>query len=328
MKDPIGRSINYLRISVTDLCNYRCVYCMPLDGVGVVEHSNIMRFEEIIKVVQAAAAFGVTKIRLTGGEPLVRHGIVDLVRMIRQVDGIEEITITTNGFLLGKYAKDLKEAGLTRVNISLDTLNPDLFQKITRKGDITTIWKGIEEAEKYNLTPIKINMVMLEGINDHEIPDFMDLSMNHDWHIRFIELMPVKNQISWGESFPDPSECYVSTGTILNRYANKGLEPVDQVRQSGPAKLYRIPAAKGLIGFISPLDDEHFCNRCNRLRLTADGNLRPCLMNDLEIPLLSAIREGKDIKPLVAKAIGLKPAHHELLQNQSPESRTMMQIGG
>lgn len=328
MNDSIGRLINYLRISVTDRCNYRCVYCMPPDGINAVGHSEIMRFEEILKVVRVAADYGVSKIRLTGGEPLVRHGIVDLVRMIRKVPGINEITLTTNGYLLAKYARELKEAGLTRVNISLDTLNPDLFQKITRNGDINSIWEGIEAVEKNGLHPLKINMVMLAGINDHEIPDFMDLTLENEWHVRFIELMPIKNQVSWGELFPDPASCYISTRKVLERYQNKGLKPVYQVDQIGPAKLYQIPGAKGYVGFISPVDDEHFCGSCNRLRLTADGNLRPCLMSDLEIPILDAIRSEKDIHELFARVVKLKPAHHELLLNHSPENRTMTQIGG
>jgi len=328
VNDSIGRLINYLRISVTDRCNYRCVYCMPPDGINAVGHSEIMRFEEILKVVRVAADYGVSKIRLTGGEPLVRHGIVDLVRMIRKVPGINEITLTTNGYLLAKYARELKEAGLTRVNISLDTLNPDLFQKITRNGDINSIWEGIEAVEKNGLHPLKINMVMLAGINDHEIPDFMDLTLENEWHVRFIELMPIKNQVSWGELFPDPASCYISTRKVLERYQNKGLKPVYQVDQIGPAKLYQIPGAKGYVGFISPVDDEHFCGSCNRLRLTADGNLRPCLMSDLEIPILDAIRSEKDIHELFARVVKLKPAHHELLLNHSPENRTMTQIGG
>lgn len=328
MKDSIGRNINYLRISVTDLCNYRCIYCMPQDGINIKEHNSILRFEEILEVVKIATEFGISKIRLTGGEPLVRPGVVDLVRMIRDVDGINEITMTTNGYLLDKYAKDLKDAGLTRVNLSLDTLNPELFKKITRRGDFETIWRGIEAVEKYKLTPLKINVVMLAGINDHEIPDFMNLTIEKAWHVRFIELMPVQNQVSWGEDFPDPSECFVSTGTILDRYKDKKLEPVHQLSNLGPAKLYRMPNAKGFIGFISPLDDEHFCSRCNRLRLTSDGNLRPCLMSDFEIPLLESIRAGKDIRSLISKAIHQKPSKHELILNHSPENRNMMQIGG
>jgi cyclic pyranopterin phosphate synthase len=248
--------------------------------------------------------------------------------MIRQVSGINEITLTTNGFLLGKYAEALKDAGLTRVNVSLDTLKPDLFKKITRYGDLATVWRGIEAAEKHGLLPLKLNMVMVAGINDNEIPDFMNLTMQNAWHVRFIELMPIQNQVSWGDGFPDPSDCYISTGTVLERYQHMNLKPVYQPEQLGPAKLYQLPGARGFVGFISPLDDDHFCSRCNRLRLTADGNLRPCLMSDFEVPLLSAIRSGEDISLLIKKVIEQKPARHELILNHTPEKRNMMQIGG
>lgn len=328
MKDSIGRTINYLRISVTDYCNFRCVYCMPNEGVEPRDHHELMRFEEIVQVVRVAAENGISKIRLTGGEPLVRKGIVDLVHMIRQISGINEITITTNGYLLEKYAEALKEAGLTRVNVSLDTLKPDLFKKITRRGDLETVWRGIEAAEKIGLTPLKINMVMMAGVNDNEIPDFMNLTIEKPWHVRFIELMPIQNQVSWGEGFPDPSECYISTSKVLERYKDKGLEPVIKLDQLGPAKLYKLPGAKGFVGFISPLDDDHFCSRCNRLRLTSDGNLRPCLLSDFEVPLLPTIRAGGDVAALIAQVIKSKPAHHELLLHQTPEKRNMMQIGG
>jgi len=328
LKDSIGRTINYLRISVTDYCNFRCVYCMPKEGVAPREHHEMMRFEEIVEVVRVAAENGISKIRLTGGEPLVRHGIVDLVRMIRQISGINEITITTNGYLLAKLAEPLKEAGLTRVNVSLDTLKPDLFKKITRRGDLETVWRGIEAAEKFGLLPLKINMVMMAGVNDNEIPDFMKLTMENPWHVRFIELMPIQNQVSWGEGFPDPADCYISTGKVLDRYKDMGLEPVYKLDQLGPAKLYKLPGSKGYVGFISPLDDDHFCSRCNRLRLTSDGNLRPCLLSDYEVPLLPAIRAGEDISKIIVQVIKVKPAHHELILNHTPENRNMMQIGG
>lgn len=328
MKDSIGRTINYLRISVTDYCNFRCVYCMPVEGVAPRDHHELMRFEEIVEVVRVAAENGITKIRLTGGEPLVRKGIVDLVHMIRQISGINEITMTTNGYLLEKHAEALKEAGLTRVNVSVDTLKPELFKKITRRGDLETVWRGIEAAEKFGLTPLKINMVMMAGVNDQEIPDFMNLTLEKPWHVRFIELMPIQNQMSWGDGFPDPSDCYISTSKVLERYKDKGLEPVIKLDQLGPAKLYKLPGAKGYVGFISPLDDDHFCSRCNRLRLTSDGNLRPCLLSDFEVPLLPTIRAGGDVAALIAQVIKSKPAHHELLLHQTPEKRNMMQIGG
>jgi cyclic pyranopterin phosphate synthase len=301
---------------------------MPVEGVAPRDHHELMRFEEIVEVVRVAAENGITKIRLTGGEPLVRKGIVDLVHMIRQISGINEITMTTNGYLLEKHAEALKEAGLTRVNVSVDTLKPALFKKITRRGDLETVWRGIEAAEKFGLTPLKINMVMMAGVNDQEIPDFMNLTLEKPWHVRFIELMPIQNQMSWGDGFPDPSDCYISTSKVLERYKDKGLEPVIKLDQLGPAKLYKLPGAKGYVGFISPLDDDHFCSRCNRLRLTSDGNLRPCLLSDFEVPLLPTIRAGGDVAALIAQVIKSKPAHHELLLHQTPEKRNMMQIGG
>lgn len=301
---------------------------MPVEGVAPRDHHELMRFEEIVEVVRVAAENGITKIRLTGGEPLVRKGIVDLVHMIRQISGINEITMTTNGYLLEKHAEALKEAGLTRVNVSVDTLKPELFKKITRRGDLETVWRGIEAAEKFGLTPLKINMVMMAGVNDQEIPDFMNLTLEKPWHVRFIELMPIQNQMSWGDGFPDPSDCYISTSKVLERYKDKGLEPVIKLDQLGPAKLYKLPGAKGYVGFISPLDDDHFCSRCNRLRLTSDGNLRPCLLSDFEVPLLPTIRAGGDVAALIAQVIKSKPAHHELLLHQTPEKRNMMQIGG
>jgi len=301
---------------------------MPVEGVAPRDHHELMRFEEIVEVVRVAAENGITKIRLTGGEPLVRKGIVDLVHMIRQISGINEITMTTNGYLLEKHAEALKEAGLTRVNVSVDTLKPALFKKITRRGDLETVWRGIEAAEKFGLTPLKINMVMMAGVNDQEIPDFMNLTLEKPWHVRFIELMPIQNQMSWGDGFPDPSDCYISTSKVLERYKDKGLEPVIKLDQLGPAKLYKLPGAKGYVGFTSPLDDDHFCSRCNRLRLTSDGNLRPCLLSDFEVPLLPTIRAGGDVAALIAQVIKSKPAHHELLLHQTPEKRNMMQIGG
>lgn len=328
MKDSIGRTINYLRISVTDYCNFRCVYCMPEEGVSPRDHKEMMRFEEIVEVVRVAAENGISKIRLTGGEPLVRKGIVELVGMIRQIVGINEITLTTNGYLLEKYAKELKDAGLTRVNVSLDTLNPELFKKITRYGDLDTVWRGIEAAERNGLTPIKLNVVMMAGINDNEFADFMKLTIEKPWHVRFIELMPIQNQVSWGGGFPDPASCYISTGKVLERYKEMGLEPIFKLEQLGPAKLFKLPGAKGFVGFISPLDDDHFCSRCNRLRLTADGNLRPCLMSDDEVSLLPVIRSGGDLSKVIEQVIKSKPAHHELLLNHTPSNRNMMQIGG
>ncbi len=303
MEDKYGRNINYLRISVTDRCNYRCVYCMPETGVIWQDHKNIMRFEEIIQAVKSAVKFGVTKIRLTGGEPLVRPGIVNLVDLLHSIPEITDISMTTNGHLLADQASNLKKAGLNRVNISLDTFNPDLFKKITRNGDLARVMDGINEAEKAGLTPIKINMVVVRGINDSEILDFAKLTIKRDWHIRYIELMPIKNQSGWGNGFPDYKDGYISTHEMLEVLKDLNLAPIHHLSKNGPAKLYKAQNAKGLIGFISPIDDDHFCASCNRLRLTADGHLRSCLMSEQEIALLPAIRNGENIDDMVQSAI-------------------------
>ncbi len=327
-QDSFGRTIDYLRISVTDRCNFRCVYCMPSEGVQFQSHDQIMRYEEIIEVVKAAVEFGVTKVRVTGGEPLVRPGIPEFISMLHNLPEIKDISITTNGYFLGKYARDLKAAGLNRINISLDTLKPELFSRITRGGDFTRVWEGILTAEEVGLSPIKINAVAVRGLNDLEILDFANLTKAHPWHVRFIELMPVKNQVPWGEGFPDPKDGYISTSEMLQKFEGLGLAEASAWIGNGPAKIYQLPGASGFVGFISPLEEEHFCRRCNRMRLTADGNLRPCLMSDEEIPLLAALRAGEDVAQLFARAVNQKPKKHDLAHQVQPKNRTMMQIGG
>lgn len=328
MKDKTGRNITYMRISVTDRCNFRCVYCMPEEGIPWQGHHEIMRYEEIITSIKAAAQFGVNKIRLTGGEPLVRPGIVDLVKMIRDIPEIKDISLTTNGYLLSKYAKGLKEAGLDRVNISLDTLKPDLFKRIVRSGDLQTVLDGIQAAEDAGLAPIKLNIVSMRGVNDEEFTDFARLTIEKDWHVRFIELMPVKNDVSWGPGFPKYEDAYISTHEIKERLSDMNLQVVKNAGHKGPAKLYQAEGAKGLLGFISPIDDLHFCSTCNRIRLTADGFIRPCLMSEAEYPLLSVIRAGGDVEEAIRIAILKKPKRHHLLEHITPHDRSMMQIGG
>jgi GTP 3',8-cyclase len=325
--DPFGRQITYIRISITDRCNLRCVYCMPPEGIPWKHHDQIMRYEEIAAVVRVAAENGIREVRLTGGEPLVRKDLADLVRMISAIPGIEDISLTTNAVLLEKQARALAEAGLQRVNISLDTLNPDKFKRITRLGTFEQTWRGIEAAEACGLKPIKINTVVMRGINDDEILDLARLSLGHPWHIRFIELMPINNQQPWGEGFPSPQNIYFSLHEMKALLEPFGLEPVESKVGKGPAREYRLRGARGTVGFISPLG-EHFCSTCNRLRLTSDGFLRPCLLSDLEIPFLQAMREGEPILPLLQKAIQIKPAGHELSKDHLPEERSMNEIGG
>jgi len=301
---------------------------MPPQGIPFHQtHESILQFEEITQVVRIAAQSGVRSIRLTGGEPLVRKGIVELVRMIASVPGIEDISLTTNGLLLEQFAAPLKDAGLSRVNVSLDTLKPDKFKRITRGGSFDRVWAGILAAADHGLDPVKINVVAMRGVNDDEFVDLACLTREHDWSVRFIELMPLENQAPWGPEFPDPSEAYLPVQLIKEKLAHLKLEPFTMENGSGPARLFRLQGAKGNVGFISPLG-EHFCDTCNRLRLTADGNLRPCLLSDIEIPVRDALRRGEDIRTSFQNAVEVKPSGHELCEKIAPAGRGMSQIGG
>ncbi|MFN7037435.1 MAG: GTP 3',8-cyclase MoaA [Bellilinea sp.] len=328
LTDPFGRQITYLRISVTDRCNFRCVYCMPPKGVPHVPHEQIMRYEEIASFVQVAARQGIRKVRITGGEPLVRADLPRLVEMISGIEEIEDISLTTNGILLEKYAGALAQAGLKRVNISLDTLNPEKFARISRGGDLNKVLRGIEAAETHGLTPIKINSVIMRGINDDELVDLAKLTLNHPWNLRFIELMPIENQQPWGEGFPPPEDIFMPVSEVMDLLRPLGLHPVELPGDSGPALPYRLDDGIGTVGFISPLTEQHFCQRCNRMRLTADGNLRPCLMSNIEIPVLPALRTGQPILPLLEEAVMRKPISHQLANQITPNGRCMIQIGG
>ncbi len=325
--DHYGRSITYLRISITDRCNLRCVYCMPPEGVEWQPHENILRFEEIVEFVRVAASQGIRQVRLTGGEPLVRPGVVDLVQMLSEIPEIEDLSITTNGILLEKLARPLKNAGLKRVNVSLDTLKPEKYLRICRGGSLDAVLRGLSAAEDAGFEPIKINTVVMRGVNDDELVDFARLTLEHPWHVRFIELMPIENQQSWGEGFPQPASMFISTQEIKELTHAEGLTPVEHLKGSGPARSFQLLNAMATIGFISPIG-QHFCNECNRLRLTADGNLRLCLLNDIEIPVRDAMRAGKPILPILEEAMRLKPAGHSLAQKMSPHNRKMAQIGG
>jgi len=323
--DAYNRSISYLRISVTDRCNLRCIYCMPEEGIPLKPHHELLTFEEITRIVKIAASLGITKIRLTGGEPLTRKGIVDLVRMIASVPGIEDLAMTTNGVLLPTFAYKLKEAGLKRVNVSLDTLKPERFRRITRVGNLEDVLKGIEEARKAGLTPIKINMVVLEGFNRDEVIDFARLTISEEWHVRFIEVMPV------GSEAEGNLGQYVSMKEVREEI-EKTLGPLipANLKGNGPARYFRLEGAKGTIGFITPIS-EHFCYQCNRLRLTPDGRIRPCLLSDFEVDLKSAIRSGatdEEIAEIIKEAVHLKPERHQLEASSFPSGRAMAEIGG
>jgi cyclic pyranopterin phosphate synthase len=320
--DPFGRNINYLRISVTDRCNLRCIYCMPPEGVPQISHNEILSYEEIWTVVRAAAELGINKIRLTGGEPLVRAELPNLVRMLSQIKGIEELLLTTNGTFLKKYVLELKQAGLSRVNVSLDTLKLDKFRYITRLGELKTVLEGIEAAKEAGFEPVKINTVVMRGINDDEILDFAKMTYEDGWHVRFIELMPFKGVAEFVPSIELRQHI-----SLLGK-----LEPCASVTGNGPAMYYRLAGAKGTIGFISPHTETSFCSRCNRMRLTPDGKLRPCLLGEDEIDLKMPLRNNasmEELKRLILKAVASKPEHHHLGGgNVRLVNRKMSQIGG
>jgi len=334
MQDSFSRVIDYLRISITDKCNLRCIYCMPADGVTPARHSDILRYEEIIRVAEAAARLGVRKIRLTGGEPLVRKNVAFLISSLRNIAGIEDMSLTTNGILLGQHAQTLADAGLGRVNISVDSLLPQRYREITRGGDLDTVLAGIQAAEQAGLRPLKINMVPMRGMNEDEILDFAKITIATERHVRFIECMPAGSVNFW-----EPGT-YMTTDEIRGMIETLGpLSPV-KVRTNGPSKYYRLPGARGVIGFISALT-HHYCEDCNRLRLTADGMLRPCLFSETEIDIRSAIRTGapdEEIERLLRLSIAVKPQGHMLGSLSYPSSaprisphaikRPMSRIGG
>jgi len=324
LSDSFQRPINYLRISVTDRCNLRCIYCVPAGGFHQLAHQDILTYEEINTIAQAAAELGINKIRLTGGEPLVRAGLPKLVQMLARIDGVDDIALTTNGALLANYAAELKAAGLQRVNVSLDTLRPDRFELITRRNLFNDVLAGIEVAKSVGLNPVKINVVVMAGINDDEILDFARKTIDEDWHVRFIELMPFNGKEATAPHFVPVSE-------MRQRLEQLGkLEPCLPDAGNGPAKYFRFTHARGTIGFITPVS-EHFCFHCNRLRLTSDGKLRPCLLAEDEIDLKHPLRRGissAELKRLIEETVALKPLRHHLADGYIPKDRPMTQVGG
>jgi len=271
LKDNFHRTIDYLRISVTDRCNLRCRYCMPETGIPSFGHANIMRYEEILRVAGAAVGLGFRKIRITGGEPLVRQGITEFMRQLIQLPGLRELTLTTNGVLLGEKAQELYDLGVRRINVSLDTLKRKKFEYITRRDFLLNVMGGIHKAAKVGFYPIKINIVAIRGFNDDEILDFARLAEKQPYHVRFIEYMPIGDGNDWK---PEQSISSEEIRHIIQQY--RPLEPLEHDSMDGPAELYSFPGAAGRVGFISPLSNS-FCESCNRLRLTADGKLRSCL---------------------------------------------------
>ena len=326
MLDNMGREINYLRISITDKCNLRCRYCMPMEGVKQLKHEEILSLEEIARLVQIAATIGIRRVRLTGGCPLVRRNICQLIRYIRSVPEIEEISLTTNGILFPQMADDLKAAGLDRVNISLDSLVPERYRYITRIGDHDSVMRAIDRALELDLEPVKINTVVIRGFNDDEILDFASMAYERPLHIRFIEYMPIGDLEFWNASRMMSSDEVKEV--IKQQYE---LIPNGKIIGNGPAQNYSLAGGRGSVGFISPMSN-HFCGSCNRLRLTAEGKLRACLYDKKEMDLKLAISNGasdEDLRQMFVRAISQKPQQHNLNGGWGQENqRKMYQIGG
>lgn len=315
MKDRYGRTIKYLRLSVTDLCNCRCVYCMGENGVPRLPHSAILSFEEIEEIVRAAVSLGVTKVRLTGGEPLVRRGIDELVRRLRGIEGVEELAMTTNGARLAEYAEALKEAGLDRLNVSLDTLDPEKFRRITRIGELRDTLDGLDTARRAGFEHIKLNTVLMGGVNDDEIAEIAALAKDGAFDVRFIELMPIGECTDWDRRRFLPAE------RVLE-YLPKG----ERVPSDGVAELWRPAGFRGTVGLIRPLS-HRFCADCDRIRVTADGCLKPCLHSAREIPLRG--KHGEALVRTIAEGMQTKPREHHMADGHASESRRgMNRIGG
>ena len=307
MKDQFGRTINYLRISVTDKCNLRCTYCMPVEGLPWIPKAEILRYEEIIEIVRQMADLGLRRVRLTGGEPLVRRDLPDLVRGLRALDVLEDISLSTNAVLLPAVAGELRTAGVDRLNISLDTLRRDRFTDLARRPErfYDDTMDGIAAAEAAGFRPLKINCVVMRGFNDDELADFAAITRDRPWHVRFIELMPTEENLFLSERF-------ISADELLGRLekANE-LRPVEGPRGNGPARYFQYPGAPGTVGVITPLS-HNYCDRCNRMRLTADGRLRTCLFGTHEVDLKGPLRATGDVVPAVREALAGKPERHFL----------------
>lgn len=326
LSDQFSRPITYLRISVTDRCNLRCVYCMPEAGLPWIPKADILSYEEIATVVRAAAAVGVRSIRLTGGEPLIRRDLDRLVRMLAAIPGIDDIALSTNGILLAEQAQRLRDAGLTRANISLDTLDPERFERIARRPGLEAVLAGIDAAFAAGLGPIKLNCVVMRGQNDDEVAAFAELTRTRPLAVRFIEVMPVEENVAGHLSE------YISATEILDRIRAIGdLQPVAGPRGNGPARYYAFDGAPGSVGVISPLSHD-YCDTCNRVRLSADGRLKLCLFGDHHIDFRTALRDGADEATLISLfrgAMYVKPERHHLDVGQTASvMRALSEIGG
>ena len=323
--DHFGRNLNYLRISLTDHCNLRCLYCMPEEMVFQ-PSAELMQDNEILTLVKVFTGVGFDKIRLTGGEPTIRAHVVDLVQQIAHTPGVQTLTMTTNGVRLGRMAHSLAQAGLQRVNISLDTLNPEKFQTLTRWGSLEDVWAGINAAEAAGLSPIKINAVVVRGYNEPDMADLARLTLEHPWQVRFIEMMPFGQSKDFQSSqMVSASEMHAYIEPIIGQ-----LEPVNGGGLDGEARVFRLPGAQGDIGFISSVSTP-FCHSCSRARLTADGRLRLCLLREGEVDLLTPLRNGaglSELRQLVVDGLWVKPWGHGLAEGIIPLNREMSAIGG
>ncbi len=328
--DNFSRTISYLRLSLTDRCNLKCRYCMPEDIKGelqVLQHEDLLRYEELLRIVNIVVKMGMNKIRLTGGEPLVRKGVMDFIDALSHIDGLEEIRLTTNGVLLHEKAKGLYNAGIRKLNISLDSMRPERFKAIAGVDLFHKVWQGIETAEKIGFD-VKINVVAMKGVNDDEFVDFARLAVERPFQVRFIEFMPVGNDSTWDKA------TYISSSDLKGIIGETGeLTPLAGRRMDGPARVYSLQmksGQKGNVGFISPIS-HHFCDTCNRLRLTSAGRLRACLLHDREADLKSLLRNGasdKELQDLIRQTILDKPKGHTLADDQANCSGQMSRIGG
>ncbi|MCH2460341.1 MAG: GTP 3',8-cyclase MoaA [Gemmatimonadetes bacterium] len=315
MIDQFGRSVEYLRVSITDKCNLRCVYCMPLEGLPWLQRDELLSYEEIEQIVRVMAPMGLERLRITGGEPLVRRDVPELVRLLAAVPGIRDLSLSTNAVLLAEQADALKAAGISRLNVSLDSLREDRVDRIARRpGSYPRIMEGLAAAEEVGFSPIKINVVLIKGENDDEIQDFAEITRKHPWHVRFIEMMPT------GANLDLSAQQFISCTEVLHRVREiDKLEPVPGPFGNGPAEYYQFPGAPGTIGVITPMS-HNYCDRCNRMRLTADGQLRPCLFGDLQTNLRDPLRAGEDLALHIRDTLEVKPERHYLIQGSDSGS--------
>lgn len=325
--DTLHRCIDYLRVSITDRCNLSCVYCKPQARLQMLPHREILRYEEILRLVSVAVGLGIAHVRITGGEPLVRRGVLDFIAELKKIKDISDISLTTNGVLLDEMAPGLRDAGVSRINISLDSLNARKFFEITGSDSWGRVWRGINRAEETGFSPLKINMVPVKGVNDGEVTDFARLTRERNIHVRFIEFMPIGANDRWHR------ESCVTAGEIRAAIEREvgPLAPFTKEKSAGPSDNYQIAGARGVIGFISPIS-KHFCASCRRLRLTADGKIRPCLLSDTEIDVKSPLRGGcddRELERLLRLALEIKPERHYITKTGAGCShRAMSRIGG